>query len=209
MSETVQIRVARPADADAIAEILVEGLGAKLIPAFGVKAVAATRAIAAVGLAVERPWYRVATRGGNVVGVVHLDLGEDGRTPMIGALSAAVGPLTTARAALVLGALNPPVPVRGEALIEELAVAPAARRSGVASALLSACIDEAAGAGGERLILQVTADNAPACALYRRHGFVVRRSTRWWLRRRLFRSPGALIMERPIDRPGGGAPVGR
>lgn len=58
-----------------------------------------------------------------------------------------------------------------------IGVAAAARRRGVAAALLGYLVDHAAACGLERLELTVRADNAPAHALYRRLGFV-RESTR-------------------------------
>lgn len=54
-----------------------------------------------------------------------------------------------------------------------IGVAAAARRRGVAAALLGYLIDHAAAWGLVRLELTVRADNAPAQALYRRLGFAV------------------------------------
>jgi ribosomal protein S18 acetylase RimI-like enzyme len=54
-----------------------------------------------------------------------------------------------------------------------LAVAPDARRLGVASALLEEAIDEARRRGGRKLVLNVLGTNAAAQRLYERHGFVV------------------------------------
>lgn len=50
-------------------------------------------------------------------------------------------------------------------------VAPAARGRGVGDALLAAAIDEARRRGRARAVLDVGVANAPARALYRRHGF--------------------------------------
>ena len=47
-----------------------------------------------------------------------------------------------------------------------------ARRRGIGSRLLEACIAEARHAGVEMLTLTVTAGNASAVRLYERHGFV-------------------------------------
>lgn len=60
--------------------------------------------------------------------------------------------------------------VLDEGNLDNIAVAPAARRQGVADALLSAIT----GFGREnlsRLTLEVRASNAPAIALYEKHGF--------------------------------------
>lgn len=59
----------------------------------------------------------------------------------------------------------------GEAEILTLAVAPAARREGVATRLLAAFLDRAARAGATRAFLEVAERNAPARALYARAGF--------------------------------------
>lgn len=59
----------------------------------------------------------------------------------------------------------------GEAELLRLAVAPAARRRGVARALLTAGRRHLAGFGCERCFLEVRADNAAAIALYEAEGF--------------------------------------
>jgi ribosomal-protein-alanine N-acetyltransferase len=59
----------------------------------------------------------------------------------------------------------------GEAEVITLAVRPAARRHGLASALLQAATVQALAAGAETLFLEVAEDNAPAIALYGRSGF--------------------------------------
>jgi ribosomal-protein-alanine N-acetyltransferase len=59
----------------------------------------------------------------------------------------------------------------GEAEILTLAVAPRARRRGIATALVLACVDAARGAGAEAVFLEAAVDNGPALALYRRLGF--------------------------------------
>ena len=89
--------------------------------------------------------------------------------------------------------------VLDEGNLDNIAVAPAARRQGVADALLSAIT----GFGREnlsRLTLEVRASNAPAIALYEKHGFHPA-----GLRRDYYHSPkeDALIMTR--DFKGGGA----
>ncbi|MBJ7357348.1 ribosomal protein S18-alanine N-acetyltransferase [Nocardioides sp.] len=54
--------------------------------------------------------------------------------------------------------------------LQRIAVTPAARRTGVASALLDASVALAEGA--DRMLLEVRADNAGALAFYAAHGFV-------------------------------------
>jgi ribosomal protein S18 acetylase RimI-like enzyme len=195
------VRPGRPGDEAAIAPILVDGLGAKLLPAFGRRAARAVEAMVRHGLEALEPAYRVATVEGRVVGVVHLDMGAAGESSLLGVLRREIGLLGTARASIVLGALAPPVPSRDEAVVEELAVAPSARRCGVATALLRRCADDARAHGHGALILQVTTDNEPAIGLYRRAGFVVRSRRSWRLRRRLFGSPGCLIMKKTLGAP--------
>lgn len=51
-------------------------------------------------------------------------------------------------------------------------VAPAARGSSVAAQLVAAVLAQALADGHARVVLDVAPDNLPACALYRRHGFV-------------------------------------
>lgn len=55
--------------------------------------------------------------------------------------------------------------------LESIAVAPAARRQGIASALLQAILRWAESQGARQLGLEVRAGNAAALALYRRFGF--------------------------------------
>jgi ribosomal-protein-alanine N-acetyltransferase len=78
-------------------------------------------------------------------------------------------------------------------------VHPAARRRGLGRALLERCEHDALELGKGALILQVTTDNQPAIRLYREFGFEVRSRRRWRLRRRLFGSPGSLIMEKSLS----------
>lgn len=64
-----------------------------------------------------------------------------------------------------------------------LGVAPASRRQGIAHALLADLMIRARGAGASRIVLEVAADNAPAHALYRAHGFVQQGVRRAYYRR--------------------------
>lgn len=58
-----------------------------------------------------------------------------------------------------------------EADVQTLAVAPAAQGRGLGGTLLEALVARARAAGATSLLLEVRADNAPAIALYERHGF--------------------------------------
>ena len=62
--------------------------------------------------------------------------------------------------------------VAGESEILTLAVDPAARRQGVAAALVAAACAAAKAAGAEEMFLEVAVDNIAALALYERAGFV-------------------------------------
>ena len=150
-------------------------------------------------LKTDRCRYYVAILSDRVAGVVHLDMGEPRESSLLDDIRRAVGWLPTIRATAVLAALSPPVPQANEGMIEELAVHPAARRRGVADALLRRCESEAQDHGCDTLILQVTSDNSGAVALYQKAGYRVRSRRRWLLRRSLFGSPGALILEKPLQ----------
>lgn len=56
--------------------------------------------------------------------------------------------------------------------LQRIAVSPAHRRTGVASALLAACADVASAGGADRLLLEVREDNAGALSFYAARGFV-------------------------------------
>lgn len=194
------VRAATAADAPTFARIVVDALHTKYRPALGRAAVDGASALVAAGIrrnASSR--HLVAEVDGRTAGVVHLSLGPSGdHAPLTDALIEAVGRWQALRAVLVLGLLG----VRGVAAdtgyIDELAVAPWARRRGVARTLLSACAAAAHEAGKSRLTLMVTTDNAAARALYEAEGFVSVRRRRWLLARMVFRAPGALLMERQL-----------
>ena len=61
----------------------------------------------------------------------------------------------------------------GEAEIITLAVAPAARRQGLAKRLVEAAMVRAMALGAEALFLEVADDNVPALGLYRGLGFEI------------------------------------
>jgi len=56
--------------------------------------------------------------------------------------------------------------------LQRIGVAPAMRRTGVASALLDEVVAEAPGTGANRLLLEVREDNAGALAFYAERGFI-------------------------------------
>lgn len=100
----------------------------------------------------------------------------------------------------------------GDADVQTVATAPAARGRGLGDALLTACEDHATALGAGALLLEVEAGNAPALRLYHRHGFVQ------VARRRDYYGPGsdALVLRRrppggppPADGPGGPGTTGR
>ncbi|MSO80840.1 MAG: GNAT family N-acetyltransferase [Alphaproteobacteria bacterium] len=71
-----------------------------------------------------------------------------------------------AAAGFILGRL-----VAGEAEIVTLAVAPGRQGGGIGGALVGAFLEAARAAGATRAVLEVAEDNAPARAVYARHGF--------------------------------------
>jgi [ribosomal protein S18]-alanine N-acetyltransferase len=81
----------------------------------------------------------------------------------------------------------------GQADVQTVAVAPAARGQGLGSRLVSALLAEAVRRGARSVLLEVRADNQAALRLYERHGF-----ERISVRRRYYQ-PGdvdAVIMRR-------------
>lgn len=193
------VRDARADDADAVAAIVADGLAAKYRPALGD---AAARAIAAL---VRRDLeagtgsrHLVAELDGRIAGAVHLVIGGTPPPGMTATLVRAVGPWTALRAIAVLSLLAHEGVRSDEAYLDELAVAPWARRRGVGRALLEACVREGRRAGRRRLTLWVTTDNAPARALYAAAGFEETRRRRLLAGRLVFRTPGASLMARPL-----------
>jgi len=61
--------------------------------------------------------------------------------------------------------------VLDEGSVDNIAVAPAFRRQGIAAQLLAGAIEKARAAGISFITLEVRASNAPAVALYERFGF--------------------------------------
>ncbi len=79
-----------------------------------------------------------------------------------------------------------------------LGVVPAARRRGVAGALLRAIDEVAARARAERVVLEVAVDNEAAARAYRRHGFVATGRRRDYYRRSDGRRVDALVMAKAL-----------
>lgn len=89
--------------------------------------------------------------------------GIDGALPTVGYLVAEHGGAFAGYAVVSV--------VDVDAELQRIAVPPAQRRAGIASALLTATVDHALRGGASRLLLEVREDNAPAIAFYARHGF--------------------------------------
>lgn len=198
------VRPAREHDAPHIARLATEALGAKYGPALGGAAVPAVEALVRRDLR-ERPDTRrwVAEVDGRLAGTVSLALGRDIDAGFPAALADAVGWPRTVWATFVLGILGHGRLDADEAYVDELAVADWARRRGAGRALIEVCAEHAVAAGRRRLTLWVTIDNEAARALYVRAGFRERRRRRWIAGRLLFRSPGAILMERRLAPPAG------
>jgi ribosomal protein S18 acetylase RimI-like enzyme len=195
----VLVRDARADDADAVAAIVADGLAAKYRPALGDAAVRAIAALVRHDLeAGTGSRHLVAEVDGRIAGAVHLVTGDGPPAGMTRTLIRAVGPWTALRALVVLSLLAHEGVRPDEAYLDELAVAPWARRRGVGRALLEACVREGRRAGRRRLTLGVTTDNAPARALYAAAGFEETRRRRLLAGRLVFRTPGASLMARPL-----------
>lgn len=82
-----------------------------------------------------------------------------------------------------------------DADILNVAVLPAARRRGIAEALMTALESRLSERGAERITLEVRASNAPAIALYRKLGYV-----QVGLRKNYYEKPreDALILQKQI-----------
>ena len=89
----------------------------------------------------------------------------------------------------------------GEAEILTLAVAPWARRKGVAWALVEATAAEAAARDARTLFLEVAADNDAAIAVYRKAGFVEAGLRRGYYARPDARPMDALVLRRALNSP--------
>ncbi len=88
-----------------------------------------------------------------------------------------------------------------EAEILTLAIAPWARRQGIARALVEAVAVEAAGREAETLFLEVAADNPAALALYERTGFQQVGQRRHYYMRTNAPSMDALVLRRALNSP--------
>lgn len=85
--------------------------------------------------------------------------------------------------------------------LQRIAVDPACRRRGIASALLETVVDRAALSGCDRLLLEVREDNTDALALYAARGFVeVDRRPRYYRD-----GATAVVLRLPLGRGCGGA----
>lgn len=79
--------------------------------------------------------------------------------------------------------------------LERIAVLPPARRKGLARFMLADLIDRAAGRGATRMLLEVSAANAGAIALYGSSGFaIISRRARYYPD-----GSDALVMERALE----------
>lgn len=193
----VEVRGAAPEDAPTVAGILATALAAKYRPAFGGRAERVLTGLVKRDTA-GASRVLVAERDGAVVGAVRLALRREHDTRFADRLVGEIGWFGAMRALAVLSTLKDHRIAADEAWIEELAVAPEARRSGVARALLAACEEQARSQGRRRLTLWVTGENTGAIALYQATGFSVRQRLRWPIGRIVFRAAGALRMEKPL-----------
>lgn len=89
--------------------------------------------------------------------------------------------------------------VAGEAELLTLAVAPEARRKGIAARLLAGFLAEATARQAESAFLEVAADNAAAIALYGRGGFATAGRRRAYYARPDGPALDALVMTRALS----------
>lgn len=83
--------------------------------------------------------------------------------------------------------------IADEAELITIGVAPAARQTGIASAMLAIMMGDAKKRGAKKIFLEVAENNAPARALYERAGFTI-----VGRRPKYYDGIDAIIMERQI-----------
>lgn len=172
------VRPARPDDR-AVAELLY----ASAAPYYDVFAGSRHRAQRLLGAVFARRGHtasyevcRVAELDGEVVGVIAAFPARAGDRLARRFLGLTVVRMPAWRWPIVLRHLRAsakitPEPPAGSLYVDALAVAEAARRKGVASALLHDAISRARAAGADGLALDTGVENEPAQALYERLGF--------------------------------------
>ncbi len=195
----LRVRPARPDDAPALADILMEALGVKYRPALGPRSRDALEAVVRREMDAGASGYVVACSAAGIVGAAHLAVAEDPRPAgMTAVMAEVVGRTRAVWASVVLSLLAHGPLARDEAYVGELGVRADARRSGVATALMAHLERTAAELGKGRLTLWVTTDNAAARALYAGLGFREVEHRRWLVAGMLFGSPGAVLMEKAV-----------
>lgn len=125
----------------------------------------------------EDPWERQALSRLIALPKMHARLAEAGGRPAGFMLALVVG---------------------GEAEVLTLCVDPAARRRGVARALLADLYAAACVARASRIVLEVAADNETARALYAAEGFAAVGRRAFYYRRPAAVATDALILARPL-----------
>jgi ribosomal protein S18 acetylase RimI-like enzyme len=194
-----QIRQARYADAAAVGALLASALAPKYRPTLGPRAAEALTRIIAHELRASMHGYWVAERDATVIGAAHLATAED--QPASGVARRLAQVVGWTRTLWALGALS--ILAHGpldedEAYVGELAVATDARRQGVGLMLMHHLDAQAAARGKSRVTLWVTDDNEAARALYEGLGFTEHTDRRWRVGRLIFKSRGAILMEKHL-----------
>ncbi len=199
------VRQATTRDLPQVAKILVEGFQEKFCAAFRSRMDRA-EAIVARTLAAEaegttlRGLY-VAERAGQVLGTIALRRSEDPEAPFWPAAAILIeelGLLPGVRALFYLSLLDQPCR-KCEAYVSDVAVIGWARRQGIGTALLLKAEEVALRWGKSALVLDVSARNEPALALYRRLGYRLERRRTSWLTRWLLGEPHWLRLRKELS----------
>ena len=195
-----QIRQAQYADAPAVGALLASALAPKYRPTLGRRSAEALTRVIAHELRASVHGYWVAERDAKVIGAAHLATAEDQpATGVARRLAQVVGWTRTLWALSALSILAHGPLDDDEAYVGELAVAPDARRQGVGLMLMRHLDAQAQARGKSRITLWVTDDNAAARALYAGLGFTEHSDRRWRVGRLIFKSRGAILMEKDLS----------
>lgn len=203
MSESMQVRPARPEDLEAVSAILVEAFRSKFEAAFRGRMDRAEHIVARTLQAEMRrglPGLYVAEQAGRVVGTISLRRREDPETASWAAtaiLFQELGWWGGLRAMFYLSLVDQPIG-RKDVYVSDVAVEEAFRRRGIARAMLYHAEKVARLWGKKALVLDVGAGNEPARRLYLSLGYTEERIRRSLLTRWLLQMEGWVRMRKVV-----------